>query len=318
MPTLIDLRRRIRSVQNSEQITQAMKTVSTAKFRKAQRTVQEARPFWHLFPELMNRLAYWAASGAHPLLLRRDEKKVEVIVITSDKGLAGAYNSNLLAAAEAFIQEKEKATGAGLPSPGPATATSLAVPVLETGMGGGRTGIRLVLIGKKAVNFFRKHPHPIDRTFSDRTDRLGREELRDLSEFLMRQYAFQKIDAVYIVTNEFKSILAPRIMTHKVLPLEPDAGKEASAALLPDWEPGERRLAGFLLPLYVESQIHHAFHESQAAEQAARMMAMDNATQNAKELIEDLVLQLNKIRQAGITKELLEIMTAVEALSEKA
>lgn len=288
MPTLIDLRRRIRSVQNSEQITQAMKTVSMAKFRKAQRTVQEARPFWHLFPELMNRLAYWAASGSHPLLLRRDEKRIEVIVVTSDKGLAGAYNSNLLAAAEAFVREKEK------------TAE-----------------VRLVLIGKKAVNFFRKHPHPIDRTFGDRTDRLGREELRDLSEFLMRQYAFQKIDAVYIVTNEFKSILAPRIMTHKVLPLEPDAGKEASAALLPDWEPGEQRLAGFLLPLYVESQIHHAFHESQAAEQAARMMAMDNATQNAKELIDDLVLQLNKIRQAGITKELLEIMTAVEALRQK-
>jgi F-type H+-transporting ATPase subunit gamma len=289
MPTLIDLRRRIRSVQNSAQITQAMKTVSTAKFRKAQRTVQEARPFWHLFPELMNRLAYWAAAGSHPLLLRRDEKKVEVIVITSDKGLAGAYNSNLLAAAEAFIREKEKTAG-----------------------------VRLVLIGKKAVNFFRKHPHPIDRTFADRTDRLGREELRDLSEFLMRQYAFQKIDAVTIVTNEFKSILAPRIMIHKVLPLEPDAGKEASAALPPDWEPGERRLADFLLPLYVESQIHHAFHESQAAEQAARMMAMDNATQNARELIDDLVLQLNKIRQAGITKELLEIMTAVEALSQKA
>ena len=288
MPTLIDLRRRIRSVQNSEQITQAKKTVSTAKFRKAQRTVQETRPFWHLFPELMNRLAYWAAAGSHPLLLRRDEKKIEVIVITSDKGLAGAYNSNLLAAAEAFIREKEKTAG-----------------------------VRLVLIGKKAANFFRKHPHPIDLTFGDRTDRLGREELRDLSEFLMRQYAFQKIDALYIVTNEFKSILAPRIMTHKVLPLEPDAGKEASAALAPDWEPGDRRLAGFLLPLYVESQIHHAFHESQAAEQAARMMAMDNATQNARELIDDLVLQLNKIRQAGITKELLEIITAVEALRQK-
>jgi F-type H+-transporting ATPase subunit gamma len=288
MPTLIDLRRRIRSVQNSEQITQAMKTVSTAKFRKAQRTVQETRPFWHLFPELMNRLAYWAAAGSHPLLLRRDEKKIEVIVITSDKGLAGAYNSNLLAAAEAFIREKEKTAG-----------------------------VRLVLIGKKAANYFRKHPHPIDLTFGDRTDRLGREELRDLSEFLMRQYAFQKIDALYIVTNEFKSILAPRIMTHKVLPLEPDAGKEASAALAPDWEPGDRRLAGFLLPLYVESQIHHAFHESQAAEQAARMMAMDNATQNARELIDDLVLQLNKIRQAGITKELLEIITAVEALRQK-
>ncbi|MCX6571671.1 MAG: ATP synthase F1 subunit gamma [Candidatus Aminicenantes bacterium] len=288
MPTLIDLRRRIRSVQNSEQITQAMKTVSTAKFRKAQRTVQEARPFWHLFPELMNRLAYWAAAGSHPLLLRRDEKKVEILVVTSDKGLAGAYNSNLLAAADAFIVEKKK------------TAE-----------------VRLVLIGKKAVNHFRKRPFAADRTFGDRTDQLGREKLRDLAEFLMRQYAFQKIDAVYIVTNEFKSILAPRIMIHRVLPLEPAPGMEASAALVPDWEPGERRLAAFLLPLYVESQIHHAFHESQAAEQAARMMAMDNATKNAKELIEDLVLQLNKIRQAGITKELLEIMTAVEALSQK-
>jgi F-type H+-transporting ATPase subunit gamma len=288
MSTLIDLRRRIRSVQNSRQITQAMKTVATAKFRKAQRTVQEARPFWHIFPELMGRLAYWVAAGSHPLLLRRDEKKVEIVVITSDKGLAGAYNSNLLAAADSFIQEKK-----------------------------GMAEVRLVLLGKKAVNHFRKLPIPTDRAFSDRTDRLSREELRDLAEFLMRQYSFQKLDAVYIVTNEFRSILAPRIMIHKVLPLKPAPGEEASAALAPDWDSGERQLAGYLLPLYVESQIHHAFHESQAAEQAARMMAMDNATKNAKELIEDLALHLNKIRQAGITKELLEIMTAVEALSQK-
>jgi F-type H+-transporting ATPase subunit gamma len=288
MPTLIDLRRRIQSVRNSEQITQAMKTVSTAKFRKAQRTVLEARPFWHIFPELMNRLAYWATVGTHPLLLRRDEKRIEVIVITSDKGLAGAYNSNLLAAADAFLARKA------------ATAD-----------------IRLVLVGKKATVHFRKGPYPVDRTFGDRTDRLSREELRDLAEELMRDYAFQKIDAVYIVTNEFKSILAPRIMTHQVLPIEPLAGPETSATWLPDWDPAAARLAGFILPLYVESQIHHAFHESQAAEQAARMMAMDNATKNAKELIDDLVLQLNKIRQAGITKELLEIMTAVEALKQK-
>jgi len=288
MPTLIDLRRRIQSVRNSEQITQAMKTVSTAKFRKAQRTVLEARPFWHIFPELMNRLAYWAAAGTHPLLLRRDEKRIEVIVITSDKGLAGAYNSNLLAAADAFLAGKAKSAE-----------------------------VRLVLVGKKATVHFRKGPYPVDRTFGDRTDRLSREELRDLAEEIMRDYAFQKIDAVYIVTNEFKSILAPRIMTHQVLPIEPLAGPETSATWLPDWDPAAARLAGFILPLYVESQIHHAFHESQAAEQAARMMAMDNATKNAEELIDDLVLQLNKIRQAGITKELLEIMTAVEALKQK-
>ncbi|MGZ5515822.1 MAG: ATP synthase F1 subunit gamma, partial [Candidatus Aminicenantales bacterium] len=259
MPTLIDLRRRIQSVRNSEQITQAMKTVSTAKFRKAQRTVLEARPFWHIFPELMNRLAYWAAAGTHPLLLRRDEKRIEVIVITSDKGLAGAYNSNLLAAADAFLAGKAKSAE-----------------------------VRLVLIGKKATVHFRKGPFPVDRTFGDRTDRLSREELRDLAEEIMRDYAFQKIDAVYIVTNEFKSILAPRIMTHQVLPIAPLAGPETSATWLPDWDPAAARLAGFILPLYVESQIHHAFHESQAAEQAARMMAMDNATKNAEELIDDL------------------------------
>jgi F-type H+-transporting ATPase subunit gamma len=289
MSTLIDLRRRIKSVQNSRQITQAMKTVSTAKFRKAQRTVLQARPFWHLFPELMGRLAHWIAAGAHPLLLRRDEKRIEVVVITADKGLAGAYNSNLLAAAEAFIAEKEKTAA-----------------------------VRLVLMGKKAAAHFRKGPRPVDRAFGDRTDKLSREELRDLAEFLMREYAFLRTDAVYIVSNEFKSILAPRIMTHRVLPLEAAPGKEASAALPPDWEPGQTELARFILPLYVESQIHHAHHESQAAEQAARMMAMDNATKNAEELIDDLVLQLNKIRQAGITKELLEIITAVEALQQNA
>lgn len=289
MPTLIDLRRRIQSVRNSQQITQAMKTVSTAKFRKAQRTVMEGRPFWHLFPELMDRLAAWAAAGTHPLLARREERTVEVLVITSDKGLAGAYNSNLLCAADAFLAGKAKSGVA----------------------------VRLVLVGKKAVGHYRSTPLPVDRRYGDRTDRLGRDELRDLAEELMRAYTFQKIDAVHIVSNEFKSILAPKIMTQRILPIAPSPGPEGTVAWPPDWEPQAPRLAAFVLPLYVEAQIHHAFHESQAAEQAARMMAMDNATKNAEELIDDLVLQLNKIRQAGITKELLEIMTAVEALKQK-
>lgn len=289
MATLIDLRRRIRSVQNSQQITQAMKTVATAKFRKAQKTVLESRPFWHIQPEMMNRLAFGIAGVPHPLLARRDEKKAEVLVVTSDKGLAGAYNSNLLAAARAFIGDKAKSAE-----------------------------VRLVLVGKKAVAHFRKTALPVDRAFGDRTDRLTREEIGELAEFLMRQYALQRVDGLYIVFNEFKSILGPRIMTQRVLPLEPEAGREESAAWVPDWEPEAACLVRFLLPLYVESQIRHALHESQAAEQAARMMAMDNATKNAEELIDSLVLQLNKIRQAGITKELLEIITAVEALRQQA
>jgi len=288
MATLIDLRRRIRSVENSQKITQAMKTVSTAKFRKAQRTVLESRPFWHEFPGLMNRLAFWACDTGHPLLERREEKKIEVVVITADKGLAGAFNSNLLTQAAAFIAGKKDTAH-----------------------------VRTVAIGKKAAQFLRKHPWPVDRSFGDKTDKLTRGEIRDLAEFLMRQYAYQAIDSAYVIYNEFKSILAPRITTMTLLPLRPDPGSAASAAWTPDFEPGADRLARFILPLYVESQIHHALHESQAAEHAARMMAMDNATKNAEELIDDLVLQLNKIRQAGITKELLEIMTAVEALSQK-
>ena len=290
MATLIDLRRRIRSVRNSQKITQAMKTVSTAKFRKAQRRVVASRPFWHEFPGLMRRLAYWASDARHPLLERRLERRVEVMVITSDKGLAGAFNSNLLAAAEAFLEEKAAAG----------------------------SDVRLVAAGKKAVHFFHRRRWPVDRSFSDKTDKLTRGQVRDLAEFLMRGYGFQKTDGVYLVYNEFKSILAPRITTTRLLPIDPEAGEGETAGWRPEFEPGAGQLARFILPLYVESQIHHALHESQAAEQAARMMAMDNATKNAADLIDDLTLALNKIRQAGITKELLEIMTAVEALKQSA
>lgn len=289
MPTLIDLRRRIRSVRNSQQVTKAMKTVSTAKFRKAQRSLADSRPFWHAFPELMERLAYWVGSGGHPLLDVRMENKVEVIVVTGDKGLAGAFNSNLLARAESFIDEKAASAE-----------------------------VRLVPIGKKSVPYFKKKDYPIDMAFGGMTDKLTRDDVRGLAEFLMKQYAFQRTDAVYIVYNEFKSILAPNITTAKILPLAPEPGKDEAALWIPGWEPGPERIASFILPLFVESQIHHALHESQAAEQAARMMAMDNATKNAQEIIENLLLVLNKIRQAGITRELVEIMTAVEALKKTA
>jgi F-type H+-transporting ATPase subunit gamma len=289
MPTLIDLRRRIRSVQNSQKITQAMKTVSTAKFRKAQRTVMEARPFWHTFPELMDRIAAWIATSDHPLLDRRAERKVEVLIVTSDKGLAGAFNSNLLARAFAFLEERKESAE-----------------------------VRLCLVGKKAVAGFKRLSWPVDVSIGDKTDRHTRAQMKDLAEFLIRQYAFHRADAVYLVYNEFKSILAPRIMTVRLLPLEPDPEREGAPGWPPDWEPEAKRLVRFVLPLYVESQIQHALFESQAAEHAARMMAMDNATKNAEELIGDLVLLLNKIRQAGITKELLEIMTAVEALRQNA
>jgi F-type H+-transporting ATPase subunit gamma len=287
MPTLINLRRRIRSVRNSQQITQAMKTVSMAKYKKAQRHVLEARPYWHVFPEIAARIVALPGAEGHPLLAGRTERKVEVMIVTSDKGLAGAFNANLLTEAQSFIGEKSRTAEPGL-----------------------------VLVGKKAVNAFRKTRLRVDRAYPERTDKLGRDEARELAGFLMRLYALHRTDAVYIVYNEFKSILSPRIVVDRLLPLPaPPAGGETPAAA-PDWEPEAAGLVAAVLPLYVESRILHALGESQAAEQAARMMAMDNATKNAEDLITDLVLVLNKIRQATITKELLEIMTAVDALAK--
>jgi len=287
MPTLIDLRRRIKSVKNTQQITKAMKTVSTAKFKKAQRSVVESRPLWHNAPALLGRMARWAGARAHPLFADRPEKKIHLIVVTSDKGLCGAFNANLLVRAVEFVRERESSSE-----------------------------IRLVLIGKKAVNFFRNGPYPVDWAFADKTDKLGSRDRGRLARHLAQRFALLETDGVYIAYNEFKSVLAPRITITKLLPIGPLPEAAETMTGPPDWEPAGFALLQALVPRYVEDQIAHALAESQAAEQAARMMAMDNASQNAEELISDLVLGLNKIRQAGITKELLEIMTAVEALKQ--
>jgi F-type H+-transporting ATPase subunit gamma len=287
MPALIDLRRRIKSVKNTQQITQAMKTVSTAKFKKAQRTVLEGRPEWHHLPGLLERISSWTGRQASPLLERREEKKSLVLVITSDKGLCGAFNSNLLARAHAFLTEKA-----------------------------GQAEISLLLVGKKAVHFFKRQAYPIQRAYTDKVDKLTLKDLKDMAHLLMRQYTFAKVDSVYAVYNEFKSILAPKITVAQILPLAPPPRAEVENSSPPDWEPESELILRCLLPLYVETQVYHCFFESLAAEQAARMMAMENATKNAEDLISDLVLVLNKIRQASITKELLEIMTAVEAMAK--
>ncbi len=287
MPALIDLRRRIRSVRNTQQITKAMKTVSMAKFKKSQRAVLEARPHWHNSPDLLSEVVSWAKREAHPLCIEREEKKIEGLVITSDKGLCGAFNTNLLEKALSFFEEKAQ-----------------------------RSQVNLVLIGKKAFRFFRKHHFPVDRTYSEQAQDLSLEDLKELAQFLMRHYVFNRTDAVYVAYNEFKSILSPLVTVARLLPLSPPEG-EANEVLSLDWEPEAGSIINSLLPFYIESQLRHFYFESQVSEHAARMMAMDSATRNAEDLISDLTLVLNKIRQASITEELLEIMTAVEALAGK-
>jgi F-type H+-transporting ATPase subunit gamma len=287
MPALIDLRRRIKSVKNTQQITQAMKTVSTAKFKKSQRSVLEARPHWHNSPDLLSEVVSWAEREVHPLIMDREEKKIKGLVITSDKGLCGAFNTNLLEKALSFFEKKAQ-----------------------------RSQVSLVLIGKKASSFFRKHPFPVDRAYSEQVQDLTSEDLKELAQFLMRLYVFNRTDAVYVAYNEFKSILSPRVTVTRLLPLSPPEG-EAHEVLPPDWEPEAGSILHSLLPFYIENQIRHFYFESQVSEHAARMIAMDNATKNAEDLVSDLTLVLNKIRQASITTELLEIMTAVEALAGK-
>lgn len=288
MPTLIDLRRRIKSVKNTQQVTKAMKTVSTAKFKKAQRTIIEGRPHWHAVPAMLWESARWGGPQAHPFLAVRDERRIHVVIVTSDKGLCGAFNSNLMTRARAFLGEKADSAE-----------------------------VRLALIGKKAVNFFRKLPYAVDRAFPDKTDKLREEDLRRLARDLMRMFLHQETDAVYLAYNEFKSVLAPRVVMTRILPVHPpEPAVFAHKPETPAWEPSAAGILDTLLPRFIEDQVCHAYFESQASEQAARMMAMDGATQNAGELAHKYVLVLNKIRQSGITKELLEIMTAVEALKK--
>ncbi|MGB7296880.1 MAG: ATP synthase F1 subunit gamma [Candidatus Aminicenantales bacterium] len=287
MPALIDLRRRIKSVSNTRQITQAMKAVSTAKFKKAQRSVLEGRPHWHNLPGLLERVTSWAGRQISPILDRREERKIDALIISSDKGLCGAFNSNLMAKAAEFLAANTSQAEAGL-----------------------------FLVGRKAVNFFRKSDFAVVYAYTGKIDKVSLGDLKEIARNLMRRYVFAQTDAVYVVYNEFKSILAPRITIARILPVLEAEEEETPALLPPDWEPEPERLLHSLLLLYVETQVAHAFFESLAAEQAARMMAMENAARNADELISDLTLVMNKIRQSTITKELLEIMTAVEALAK--
>ena len=289
MANLIDLRRRIRSVRNTQQVTKAMKTVATAKYKKASRTIAEGRPMWHSAPDSASRLAEWAGPSVHPLLDVREEKSIDILVLTSDKGLCGAFNSNLLSKTLEFIKSR------------------------ETG-----TKIRLELVGKKANQFFKRLDYPVDRCFGNHSDRLTPADLKTLAGEMMEKFLFRETDAVYAAYNEFKSVLAPKIAIVRILPVAaPPAAKEEAEGMVlttPDWEPHPAPIVSSLWPRFVEAQVAHAYAESQASEQAARMMAMDSASNNAEDLIDGLTLNLNKARQAGITKELLEIMTAVEAL----
>jgi F-type H+-transporting ATPase subunit gamma len=284
MPSLIDIRRRIRSVKNTQQITKAMKMVSAAKLRRAQDRVIASRPYGALLRKVLANVAAAVAgdetTGADPLLARRDERKILLVLISGDKGLAGAFNSNTIKGAQRFIAERPEAA------------------------------VRLELIGRKGRDFFKKRAADIHGEYVGLAAKVVYDEVAAIARQAMEMYRNEEIDAVYLIYNEFKSVVAQKLVQSRVLPVELTV-EETPVDYIFEQPPGEMLSA--LLPKYVEMELYRALLESAAAEHAARMTAMEAATSNAGEMIEKLTLYMNRVRQASITKEIIEVVSGAAA-----
>lgn len=286
MPSLIDIRRRIRSVKNTQQITQAMKMVSAARLRRAQDRVISSRPYSGMLREMLTNVA--AASAAdervagHPLLAQRPENRIQLILVTADRGLAGAFNSNLIKGAQHFIAQ--------------------------------RPGIQLdlELIGRKGRDFFVKQNVKISGEMVGATEKVTYDTARDLARKVMKRFSEDEIDAVWIIYNEFKSVIAQKLTITRVLPMSMPSGNTNPVDYI--FEQPPLALLESLLPRYIEIEIYRALIESAAAQQAARMTAMESATSNAGEMIDRLTLYMNRIRQASITREIIEVVSGASAL----
>lgn len=285
MPSLIDIRRRIRSVKNTQQITKAMKMVATARLRKAQERVVNARPYSRMLREMVANVASAAgaeASTLHPLLAVREEKRVQLVLVTADRGLAGAFNTNLIKAAQQFMAEQ----------PGRKTA--------------------LELYGRKGRDFFRRRDVEVSGEVTGISQAASYDDAEALAAKLMERFTSGEIDAAYIIYNEFKSVLSQQVAVKRILPLELPEEAGAGRDYILEQPPSE--FLKNLLPGYVEAQVFEAFLESAAAEHAGRMTAMDSATTNATEVIAKLTLYMNRVRQATITREIIEVVSGASAL----
>jgi F-type H+-transporting ATPase subunit gamma len=285
MATIIDLRRRIRSVKNTQQITKAMKMVSAAKLRRAQDRMMASRPYTAKMMEVLSSLATRANPEDHPLLKVKGDQNVELMVVTADKGLCGSFNANLIKAALHFLDQRRN------------------------------YNLSLHLVGRKGVDYFKKRKYIITHQYTNIFRQVRFEDAREIAEKTIRAYTEGDLDAIYIVYNEFKSMLSQRIILKRLLPLERLPEPTAEQTLDYIYEPDPETIFDKLLPHYLLVQIYQAMLESSAAEHAARMAAMDAATQNAKEMIESLTLTMNKIRQAAITKEIIEVVSGAEGLT---
>ena len=289
MPTLLDFRRRIRSVKNTQQITRAMKFVAAARLRRAQEAALAARPYAKELSRVLRSVMSRIEQPEHPLLARRTEEKILVIVLSGERGLAGAFNSNILRKANEFLR-------------------------LHKGK-----KISLVPVGKKGRDALRRAGFSFAAEYVDVLARVNFGTARDLAGLIADLYTKEEADSVYIVFSEFKTVMSANLIVEKLLPVEAlraeeeTADERTSAQIDYIYEQPKEQLLDRLLPRYVETQVLRAMLESSAAEYAARMTAMESATKNAGEVIEALTLHMNKVRQATITKEIIEIVSGASS-----
>jgi F-type H+-transporting ATPase subunit gamma len=284
MPSLIDIRRRIRSVKNTQQITKAMKMVSAAKLRRAQDRVIAARPYAALIKSMMSDLAAAAAAdenaGSSPLLTVREEKRIQLVLVTSDTGLAGAFNSNLIKAAQIFFNQHSGAQ------------------------------IEVVAIGRKGRDAFRKRGATITSEHLHLIQRAQYSDAAEIARAIIGRFVKGEIDSVYLVNNEFKSVMSQKVEIAKLLPVTLPEKKELVDFI---FEQPALEILENLLPRYLEMEIFRSLLETFASYHAARMTAMDSASSNAKKMIQTLTLNMNRVRQANITREIIEVVSGASA-----
>jgi len=284
MPSLRDLRRRIKSIKSTQQITKAMKAVSAAKMRKAQESVLFARPYTKRLRSVLGRVAVAAVDVSHPLLAVREPQNAAYIVISADRGLCGGFNSNVIRMASGLVK---KAGG----------------------------NVHLITVGRKCRDFFRRRGYKIDRDYVGLGEEIKYATARDIASFIINKYTAGEYDEVYLIFSQFVNVLVQKPTVIKLLPAEPPAEEEGDTKKVEYiFEPSAEAVLAELLPKYVENSIFQSLLESKAGEHSARMTAMDNATKNASEMIDRLTLSMNRARQAQITKEISEIVGGAAAL----
>jgi len=285
MPTLLDFRRRIRSVKNTQQITRAMKFVAAARLRRAQEAALAARPYAKELARVLRSTMSRIAEPQHPLLAHRPEERILALVLTGERGLAGAFNTNILRKANEFFRANKSKK------------------------------ISVIPVGKKGRDSLKKAGFNLIAEYVNVLARVEFGTAREISNLVSDLYAKGEIDSVYIAFSEFKTVMSANLALEKLLPVEvvdtEEAGAAEAAVSHVDYiyEQPEAQLLDKLLPRYVETQILRAMLESSAAEHAARMTAMESATKNAGDVIDALTLHMNKVRQAAITKEIIEIVS---------